>query len=159
MKQIKAKFKIGDEVCVDMIYRRGLIVDRELRYLKEGKPKSLTNFLNRHHLNINKNGSNKVEMSEYLQKQFFNEIREAKGIYHSMSIGRLFALKAKQFISNQTENINIKNILSVAGWNKFYYEIYKQDKGFYKPNNKNNFRKKYNVLKKMLKNNKVAEFS
>jgi geranylgeranyl pyrophosphate synthase len=137
--------------------RNGNITLPLLLHLKSTKRISkVRNFLNTNHIIFNKNISNKKYMNEINQKYFFDEIKESEAIYHSISIGKLFALKAKQFVSQNLEK-KISNILSVATWNKFYYEIYKEGTRFYKPNNKNIFRMNYNNLKEMLKFKKMKK--
>jgi geranylgeranyl pyrophosphate synthase len=86
------------------------------------------------------------------EETIFEEIKDRETIYKSISIGRLFAEKAKTYINkNITTSNSILNILSIAGWNKFYYEIYQIEGKFYKPTTENEFRKRYLPLKKTLK--------
>lgn len=130
--------------------RNGNITLPVLFHLQMNEQFNINSFLNTNHSNVNNNISNKKAIEKSTQLLFFNEIKASKAIYHSIGIGKLLGLRAKQLVSEIIEKVNVENILSIANWNKFYYEIYKKEIGFYKSNNDTNFRKGYKKLKEAI---------
>ena len=92
---------------------------------------------------LEKTNNSKKEINRELEILFFSELKKSHAIFKSISIAKLFKSQAVKYLFER----NIRGVLDIFDWNKFYYEIY-QDKGMNKKFKHSVFYEEYKRLSK-----------